>query len=196
METFLGWVSLALTVLGAIWLYRLAKSRFGSGSAGGTSEEAIENARKAGLKIEWDELEIDQLDANRGFQRHVERVAQSDVPFQEVAQLAQSGSPGIAALGLSAIAKRDDVPEKWISNAIRSLASCPYFLEPFVYRVLLEQAKEPVIGRVLAKLGEDMDWDAMARFVQERRERGEVVDVGTFRGNVPPSQVETLELFI
>ena len=41
-----------------------------------------------------------------------------------------------------------------------------------------------------------MDWDALARFVQERRAQGEAVDVGTFRGNVPPGQSEVLEAFI
>ena len=53
-----------------------------------------------------------------------------------------------------------------------------------------------MIGRVLGKLSEEMDWDAMARFVQQRRARGETVDVGTFRGNVPPGNVELLEAFI
>jgi hypothetical protein len=62
--------------------------------------------------------------------------------------------------------------------------------------VLLEREPKPVIGRVLGKLSEEMDWDAMARFVQQRRARGETVDVGTFRGNVPPGNVELLEAFI
>jgi hypothetical protein len=47
--------------------------------------------------------------------------------------------------------------------------------------VLLEREPKPVIGRVLGKLSEEMDWDAMARFVQQRSERADrlhaIVDV-------------------
>jgi hypothetical protein len=126
----------------------------------------------------------------------VERLSRPDVPFKEVAQLAQSATPGIAALGLSAIALRDDVPEKWTDDAIRSLTSCDYWIEPFVYRALLEQATKPVIGPVLGKLSEENDLDALARFIQQRRERGEAVSVDTFRGSVPPGLVEPIEQFI
>jgi ATP-dependent Clp protease ATP-binding subunit ClpC len=187
---------LVLAVLGLVWIIRPLWRRLPMRASAGTPEAAIEEARAAGLKLDWTEIDVDQLEANRGFQRHAGRLSEPDIPFQEVAQLAQSGSPGIAALGLYAIAKRDDIPEKWISNTIRGLPSCPYFLEPLVYRVLVEKETKPVIGRVLGKLSEEMDWDAMARFIQERRARGETVDVGTFRGNVPPAQVETLEAFI
>jgi ATP-dependent Clp protease ATP-binding subunit ClpC len=192
-----GLVGLVLALLGLLWIIRAIRTHVWPRRKSSSSpESAIEEARAAGLKLDWDELGVDQLDANGRFQRHVERLSRPDIPFEEVAQLGQSGSPGIAALGLSTIARRDDVPEKWISNAIRSLPSCPYFLEPLVYRVLLEREPKPVIGRVLGKLSEEMDWDAMARFVQQRRARGETVDVGTFRGNVPPANVELLEAFI
>jgi ATP-dependent Clp protease ATP-binding subunit ClpC len=189
-------VVVVLALVGLAWVVRPLWRRLPVHASASTPEAAIEEARAAGLKLDWTEIDVDQLEANRAFQRHVTRMSESDIPFPEVAQLAQSGSPGIAALGLYAIAKRDDIPEKWISNTIRGLPSCPYFLEPLVYRVLLEREPKPVIGRVLGKLSEEMDWDAMARFVQERRARGETVDVGTFRGNVPPAQAETLEAFI
>jgi hypothetical protein len=188
-----GVVILVLAAAGLFWISRALWRHLPVRASAATPESAIEEARAAGLKLDWDELGVDQLSANRGFQGHVERLSRSDVAFQDVAQLAQSGSPGIAALGLSTIARRDDVPEKWISDAIRSLPSCPYFLEPLVYRALLEREPKPVIGQVLGKLSEEMDWEAMARFVQERRARCEAVDVGTFRGNVPPGHVEVVE---
>lgn len=115
-----GVVILVLAALGLFWISRPLWRRLPLRASAATPESAVEEARAAGLKVDWDELGVDQLEANRTFQRHVERLSRSDVPFQEVAQLAQSGSPGIAALGLSAIVRRDDVPEKWISDAIRS----------------------------------------------------------------------------
>lgn len=128
-----GLVALVLALLGLLWIIRATRTHVWPRRKSSSSpESAIEEARAVGLKLDWDELGVDQLDANGRFQRHVERLSRSDIPFEEVAQLGQSGSPGIAALGLSAIARRDDVPEKWISNAIRSLPSCPYFLEPLV----------------------------------------------------------------
>ena len=158
--------------------------------------EAVEEGRTMALNIDWDELNIERLDRNRRFRGHVERLSQPDVPFAEVAQMAQSATPGVAALGLSAVARRDDVPEKWIDDAIRSIPTCPFMIEPFIYRALLETAEEPVIGRALSKLGEETDWDALARFIQQRRERGEEVSVETFRGSVPAGLVDSIEQFI
>jgi ATP-dependent Clp protease ATP-binding subunit ClpC len=159
-------------------------------------EEAVKEAREWALNLSWEEISVERLDAKRGFRRHVERLSQSDVPFKDVAQLAQSATAGVAALGLSAIAKRHDVPEKWADDAIRSLTSCDWWVQPFVYRALLERATKPVIGPVLAKLSDETDVDALARFIQQRRERGEAVDVNTFRGVVPPGLVEPIEQFI
>jgi ATP-dependent Clp protease ATP-binding subunit ClpC len=188
--TLLGVV--ALVAVGFWLLGRVGRALKGSE----TPEEALEEARASALKLDWDEITVERLDAKRGFRRHVERLSRSDVPFKEVAQLAQSATAGIAALGLSAIARRDDVPEKWADDAIRSLTSVDYWVQPFVYRALLEQATKPVIGPVLAKLSEETDTDALARFIQQRRERGEPVDVDTFRGSVAPGLVEPIEQFI
>jgi ATP-dependent Clp protease ATP-binding subunit ClpC len=53
-----------------------------------------------------------------------------------------------------------------------------------------------VIGPCLAKLSDETDWDALARFIQQRRARGEALDVDTFRRNVPPGHVEMIEQLI
>ena len=121
---------------------------------------------------------------------------QAGHPLQGGGAVAQSASAGVAALGLSAIARRDDVPEKWTDDAIKSLSSSDWWVQAFVYRALVEQAKKPVIGPVLAKLSDETDTDSLARFIQQRRERGEEVGVDTFRGSVSPGLVEPIELFI
>lgn len=197
MDTVLNILGLAVLVVGATWLVRwIASAVRGPRGEGAPLEQVLEEARQAALKFEWDEISLERLDGNRTFRQQAERLSKPDVPFREVAQLAQSPTSSIAALGLSAIAKRDDVPEKWASDAIRSLPNAPFLVEPFIYRALLEKATRPVIGPCLAKLSDETDWDALARFIQQRRARGEAVDVDTFRRNVPPGLVEMIEQFI
>jgi ATP-dependent Clp protease ATP-binding subunit ClpC len=193
IEAILTLLGIAVLVAAGLWLLgRIGRAVQGTESP----EDALEQARQTAVKFSWDEISIDRLDSNRGFRRHVERLSQTDIPFKEVAQLAQSATAGIAALGLSAIAKRDDVPERWTDDAIRSLTTCDWWVQPFVYRALLEQARKPVIGPVLGRFGDETDTDALARFIQQRRERGEEVDVETFRGSVAPRLVEPIDQFI
>ncbi|HET8652350.1 MAG TPA: AAA family ATPase [Gaiellaceae bacterium] len=190
LEPILG---LAIIVLVATWLLRrVAWIRLRTADP----KTAVEEARSMGAGLAWDELNLDRLDRKGSFRRHVERLSRPDVPFEELAQMAQSGTPGIAALGLSAIARRDDVPEKWTSDAIRSITTAPFTVEPFIYRTLLETATQPVIGPALGKLGDETDWDALARFIQQRRAGGEDVGVETFRGNVPAGLADDVRLFI
>jgi ATP-dependent Clp protease ATP-binding subunit ClpC len=197
MDTVLAILGLAILILAVAWIgRRLAARARRALSDADPVQLALEEARAEAVKLGWDEINVEALDAKRGFRRHVERLSRPDVPFKEVAQLAQSASAGVAALGLSAIARRDDVPEKWTDDAIRSLTSSDWWVQAFVYRALVEQAKKPVIGPVLAKLSEETDTDSLARFIQQRRERGEEVNVDTFRGSVPPGLVESIELFI
>ena len=192
-EAILTLIGIVVLVAGGMWvLGRLGRALQGAE----TPEEALESARQDAVKLSWDEITVDRLDSKRSFRRHVERLSQSDIPFKEVAQLAQSATTGLAALGLSAIARRDDVPERWTDDAIRSLKSSDWWVQPFVYRALLEQAKRPVIGPVLGQLSEETDTDALARFIQQRRERGENVGADTFLGSVPPSLVEPIDQFI
>ena len=193
IESILTLLGIAVIFVGGIWLLgRIGRAVQGTESP----EEALEQARQAALKLSWDEITVDRLDGKRSFRRHVERLSQPDIPFKEVAQLAQSATTGVAALGLSAIARRHDVPERWTDDAVRSLSSSDYWVQSFVYRALVERATKPVIGPVLAKLAEDTDTDALARFIQQRRERGEEVGVEIFRGSVPPSLVEPIDQFI
>jgi ATP-dependent Clp protease ATP-binding subunit ClpC len=192
--TIIAYGALVILVVGLILEGRdwLRNRRLAAGDA-----SAVEQARAAAMTLDWEELSVERLDRHRGMQRHVERLSDSEIPFDEVAQLARSTTPGVAALALSAIARRDDVPEKWTSDAVRALGSYPWGVEPFVYRALLQKAREPVIGSVLAKLDDEMaDWDALARFIHERRAHGEVVGVDTFRGSVPAGLVQPIEQFI
>jgi ATP-dependent Clp protease ATP-binding subunit ClpC len=194
MDTFAAVIAVLILVLAGWFALRAVVRRIRRARL--SPEEAVEDARAMAVDIDWDQLEIERLDRNRAFRWHVERLSETDIPFKEVAQMAHSATPGVAALGLSAIARRDDVPEKWTTDAIRSLKSAPFMVEPFIYRALLETATRPVIGSALSQLGEETDWDALARFIQQRRAKGEVVDVETFRGDVPPGSVEMIEQLI
>jgi len=135
LEAVLTLLGIAVLVVAGMWvLGRIGRALQGTE----TPEEALDDARRDAVKLSWDEITVDKLDSKRSFRHHVERLSQPDIPFKEVAQLAQSGTPGIAALGLSAIAKRDDVPERWTDDAIRSLPSTDWWVQAFVYRALLE----------------------------------------------------------
>ena len=186
-------LAIAMVVVIGVWILR----RFsGPLLRAEKPEDAVEEARAMAVDIGWDELDIERLDRKRAFKRHVERLSEPDVPFAELAQMAHSPTPGIAALGLSAIARRDDVPEKWPQEALRSIRSSAFMVEPFVYRAILETATYPVIGPALATLSDESDWDALAHFIQQRRARGEEVGVQTFQGVVPAGLVESIQLFI
>src|SRR4029450_13272562 len=111
MDTVLNILGLAVLVVGATWLVRwIASAVRGPRGEGAPPEQVLEEARQAALKFEWDEISLERLDGNRTFRQQAERLSKPDVPFREVAQLAQSPTSSIAALGLSAIAKREDVP--------------------------------------------------------------------------------------
>jgi ATP-dependent Clp protease ATP-binding subunit ClpC len=193
MDTILTILGIALLIVAGVWLFRRI-ARFVR--TADSPEEALKYGREDALKYSWDEISVERLDGKRSFRNHVERLRRPDIPFKEVAQLAQSATPGVAALGLSAIARRDDVPERWADDAVRALPSTDWWVQAFVYRAVLEQAEKPVIGAVLAQLSEETDTDALARFIQQRRERGEAVGVETFRSTVPARLVEPIEQFI
>lgn len=124
-------IGLAILII-VLWLALSALVRRIRRAAQGL-EAAVEDARAMAVDIDWDMLGMEKLDRNRAFRRHVERLSQPDVPFAEVVQMARSATPGVAALGLSAIARRDDVPADWATDAIRLLTSCASMVEPFVY---------------------------------------------------------------
>jgi ATP-dependent Clp protease ATP-binding subunit ClpC len=198
IDAFLTIVGLAALVVVAVWVLRrlVGRVRRPPRVPGSNENPALEDARAMALELdEWGDISVERLDRHRRFQRHVARLSQPDIPFEELVQLARSANLALAALGLSAIARRDDVPEKWTSDAIRSLTSAPFMIEPFIYRALVEKATQPVIGPVLSKLSDETDWDALARFIQQRRAKGEAVDVETFR-SVPAGLVASVELFI
>lgn len=123
MDTVLTILGLAVLILVVVWVgRRIAAHARRALSDADAVQLALEEARAEAVKLGWDEINVEALDAKRGFRRHVERLSRPDVPFKEVAQLAQSASAGVAALGLSAIARRDDVPERWTDDAIKSLS--------------------------------------------------------------------------
>src|SRR5215210_1917020 len=202
MEAFFGWLILVAIAWGVWWtlrpLYRRWRTRpHGDGASSPSELKAVlEQARGVGLEFDWDQVDRERLALSQQFQQQVDRLSQADVPFEEVARLAKSERPGVAALGLSAIARRSDVPEDWPVEAVKSLSHVSGPVEPFVYAALLEKAHSPVIGPVLSKFDEGLEWQALASFIEQRRERGEEINLDTFRHNVPVRFVGILDGFI
>ena len=202
METALGWFLLVLFAVGGYyWLRpyyrRLKESRKRRRGYGGSRlKTTIEEARTVGLQINWEDISVDRLARKKEAQEQIEILREPEIPFVEVQRLAKSEQVGVSALGLAAIAQRDDIPVEWTTQAVKLLASVSNELEPFIYETLL-WVKRPVIGLVMSKLDEGIDWSALARFIEKRRERKqEVVDLDTFKGNLPGRFVPTVELFI
>ncbi len=201
METLLGFVLLAVFVAwGCVavrsrwrkWTGTKEKRRVSSRSV----KETIENARAVALQFSWEEINVERLARKPEAQEQIEILRRPEIPFVEVQRLAKNENAGVCALGLAAIAERDDIPSEWTTQAIKLLASVANELEPFIYQTLLK-TRRPVIGLVMSKLDEGVEWSALARFIEKRRElRREVIDLDTFKGNLPGRFVPTVELFI
>jgi ATP-dependent Clp protease ATP-binding subunit ClpC len=202
MDALLGWILLCLFATGIYYWLRPHYRRFKEsrkrrrGYGGSRLKTTLEEARTVGLELGWDDLSIDRLARHKEAQEQIEILRDPEIPFVEVQRLAKSEQIGVSVLGLATIAQRDDVPVEWTTEAVRLLSSVSNELEPFVYETLI-WVKRPVIGLVMSKLDEGIDWSALARFIEKRRERKqEVVDLDTFKGNLPGRFVPTVELFI
>ena len=200
MDSVFAFLAALVVILGGVWvLRRLVERLRGVHGRDALSprevDSALEEARAAALELEWADITLERLDRHDTIQQHVERLSKPDVPFEQLSRLARSDTPGIAALGLSAIARRGEHLDQWRIDAIRLLASCSSPVEPFVYRTLVDMPG-PVIGPALSKLDNDVDWQALAAFIEQRRARGERVDVETFRRNLPVRFVDLLEAFV
>lgn len=126
------------------WLGTAIGSRTNARNTSTTTDDpVVEGARATALELSYDDLNVEWLDRHSAFQTHVERLSRPSVPMDAVVQLTRSESPAAAALGRSALARRDDLPDDWTTKAISSLSNCDAALEPFVSRT----AHEGVVSR-------------------------------------------------
>jgi hypothetical protein len=156
MDSVVAFLAALVVILGGVWvLRRLVERLRGVHGRDALSprevDSALEEARAAALELEWADITLERLGRHDTIQQHVERLSKPDVPFEQLSRLARSDTPGIAALGLSAIARRGEHLDQWRIDAIRLLASCSSPVEPFVYRTLVDMPG-PVIGPALSKL--------------------------------------------
>ncbi len=93
--------------------------------------------------------------------------------------LSRDADGWVASMALAALAERDDVPDDWVTWAMRSPVRPSLCEDRLLLRALAVHADRPAIGSVLAVL-ESLSDDIVAEFVADRTARGEVVDASTF----------------
>ena len=62
---------------------------------------------------------VERLARRKEAQDEIEILSQAEIPFIDVSRLAKSAKVGVAALGLAAIVRRDDIPAEWTTEALR-----------------------------------------------------------------------------
>jgi hypothetical protein len=164
----------------------------------GQPQAQIDRARELAVTLRKDFDVADEASLGRDprFREAEAALASTDLPVEAVLELVRDTDPFVAALGLSALARRPDIPPLWTDWAIRALRRVPSELEPYIFAALEKGASYPVIGPALTQLDEGIRWDYLARFIQRRQAAGETVDVETFRRNVPLRLAEAVESFI
>ncbi len=160
--------------------------------------DELSKAREAAdaLQEEYGWADPERLPLDKRFKDEVERLAQQEVDVDAVLRLSRDTNVYVACMALAALAERDDVPPEWTDSAVRALRRVPNEVEPFVYGALVKHAAYPVVGPTLAQLDEGISWQFLAGFIRDRRARGELVSVETFRGQVPIRLVPTIESLI
>jgi ATP-dependent Clp protease ATP-binding subunit ClpC len=170
----------------------------GKSPDGAQIDEKLQKAREVAAKLSqeqgWLNPEVVQQDER--FKQAVAELSSPEVEGQVALTAAKSASVFEAAIGLTALAARDDVPTGQTDWAIRSLRRCPGELEPFIFRMLLKHAEYPVIGPALSQLDEGISWVELARFIGMRRAAGEEITAETFRRNVARRLAPSIENFL
>jgi ATP-dependent Clp protease ATP-binding subunit ClpC len=210
MAAALGFVVLAFTALGVVAAIRAFQRRrpqlrietlrsLRRRVAEYLVRRALERVRQEARPLKARYQRLSDAEKDPGFRRAVSRLANmSSAPAYAIVA-AQDDDAIVAAIGLSALARRATVPvpDQLTDWAISFLASCQAELEPFVYRVLVRHAKRPVIGSVLSKIDEGVDPVALAEFIRARIAAGERVTLAdTFEGRVPYKHIPRIEELI
>src|SRR5262249_7629501 len=137
-----------------------------------------------------------RLPRDKRFRTEVARLAEPQVDVDIVVRLARDDNAYIACMALAALAQRKDVPADWTRWAMSALRRVDHEVEPFVCAAFVIHAVYPAIGPALPFLDEGVNWQYMARFIRDRRARGERVSAETFRRNVPTSLADDVASFV
>jgi Na+-transporting methylmalonyl-CoA/oxaloacetate decarboxylase gamma subunit len=207
MRTVLGIVLVIFVIAGALLILDVAVALIGhlvrrtrSKTAAADSDEdaELQRTREAAAKLSQEHmwLNADVVEQDARFKRAVADLSRPDVEASVVLTAAKSTSEFEAAIGLTALAARTEIPPGQTNWAVRALGRCPEGLERFLYHLLAKHAEYPVIGPVLSQLDEGVNWVELARFVAGRRASGEEITAETFRRNVPRRLAPNVESFL
>jgi ATP-dependent Clp protease ATP-binding subunit ClpC len=109
------------------------------------------------------------------FEKAVEQVRGLGLSTDDLISLCSSEGPWIARIVLPVLAERDDIPDRWVSLAIKRLEPAPWDLAGLLL-LSLEKAPGEVIGKALES-ADDVDVDDLAALISARVESGgETVD--------------------
>jgi len=137
-------------------------------------------------------LDADLIRSNPAFTTGVEVLTDPEVAVDVPLSLAKERSDGTACIALAALAQRDDVPGSETDTFLARLRRGSYAREAYIFGVLVRHASRPVIGSVLAQIDDNLTYELVARFVGERRRRGEHFDADVLRREVPMSVQEEI----
>lgn len=139
-------------------------------------------------------MSLEGLESLPTFQLGASALSNPETEVDEVVSLSRDADGWVASMALAALAERDDVPDEWVTWAMRSPVRPSLCEDRLLLRALAVHADRPAIGSVLAVL-ESLSDDIVAEFVADRTARGEVVDASTF-DRVSLDESEALVAFI
>ena len=142
----------------------------------------------------WWDMSLEALEAEPVFQRAVAELATTSTDVDEVVALSRDTNGWVASMALAALASRTDVPNDWVTWALRNPDRPSLCEDRLLLRALAIHADRPAIASVLPALESVRD-DVIAEFVTDRIARGEVVGTSTF-DKVSREAVDGVESFI
>ena len=142
----------------------------------------------------WWDISLEALEAEPVFQRAVAELATTSTDVDEVVALSRDTNGWVASMALAALASRTDVPNDWVTWALRNPDRPSLCEDRLLLRALAIHADRPAIASVLPALESVRD-DVIAEFVTDRIARGEVVGTSTF-DKVSREAVDGVESFI
>ena len=204
MTVVLGIVVVLLAAFGALaliglvweWVERLRKD--GDGDDWGLDDDDEGGVRAAVqelmAELDWWEMTPEALEAQPAFRRGVDELADEDTPVETVVSKSRDPSGWVASMALAALAERDDVPETWVTWALRHPARPSNVEDALLLRALARHATGRAIPPVLAA-HESIRHELIAEFARARQEAGEEVDAETFAA-VSIGVADEIEAFV
>ncbi len=142
-------------------------------------DDARGAAAQLGSEHDWWNMTLEGLEGLPTFQLAVSALTDPEADVDEVVSLSRDSDGWVAAMALAALAQRDDVPEEWVTWALRYPIRPSVCEDRLLLRALAVHADRPAIGSVMSAF-QSLRNDVIAEFVADRVARGEVVDANTF----------------